>query len=88
MIAAYFWIGGYQVASCLVQLIARFNQRGPGSLRMLYQKMLLSLVVAGIICLPFFMFFLVALLIVSPIMALFYTGLSIRETVKIIGYEK
>ncbi|HSC37340.1 MAG TPA: hypothetical protein VLD19_05705 [Chitinophagaceae bacterium] len=84
---AYFCVGGYQFTSCLVQFIARYNQRADGS-RALYQSMLLWVTVTGIITLPFYMAFLIALLLLSPLMALFYTWLSIRETIKIIGYEK
>ena len=86
-IYAYFWVGGYQFSSCLVQFIVRYNQQTDGS-RALYQQMLLWVMVTGIITLPFYMAFLIGLLLLSPLMALFYTWLSIRETVKIFGYGK
>lgn len=83
---AYFTVGGYQVISCLAQLPYRSQPISFG--RSFYQKALLAVVIAGIVMLPFFIFYLYALLVVSPLMAVFYTGLSISETMKIIRNEK
>jgi hypothetical protein len=87
IIYAYFWVGGYQFTSCMAQYLAGYNQQANSS-RALYQGILRWVVAIGIISVPLYMFFLIGLLIFSPLMALFYTGLSIRETVKIFGYEK
>ncbi len=87
LIPAYFVIGGYQLTSCLLQLPYRSGRKQPPP-RLLYQKTLIYVAIAGVIMIPIFLIFLMLLLFVAPVLAVLYLGLSIDETLKLMGYEK
>ena len=80
---AYFIVGGYQFASCMIQHHYQSGRYAAGA-RGVYQKMLIWVVIIGIVSIPCFLLFLGLLLIVSPFMAVFYTWLSVAETIKLV----
>ena len=83
---AYFIVGGYQFTSCMVQLPYERGRHATGA-RGVYQKMLIWLAVLGIATIPVFIFFLYVLLFISPLLAIFYTWLSVAETIKLLRPE-
>ena len=83
----YYVVGSYQVLSCLVHLLLRFNRQNYA--RLLYEYLLAGLLIfCAISMLLRSGGFLWVLFLGSPFLAIFYTSLSIRETYKLFDYEK
>ncbi|MBS1564211.1 MAG: hypothetical protein JST39_07465 [Bacteroidetes bacterium] len=76
-----FTVGAYQLISFSLQLPVKDHRSG--LLRRIYGQILRYFFFIGVITIPVFIFFLYAALVVTPLMAAYYTILSVAETVEL-----
>jgi hypothetical protein len=77
----YFALGGWQVTSCIVHMVARYNQK-PGSPRWWYQLILFILFLTGLFSMWKNIVFMLILLFLSPVLALYYCRVCYLELKK------
>lgn len=70
---AYFTVGGIQLLSCFIHFLCA-DYFLPVKERRAYLKTLFWVFILGIISIPVWLFFWFAMLIVSPVLALWYTA--------------
>ncbi len=74
----YFALGGWQLSSALIHALY-LKSLVPGSARKTYWKGILLVALANLILLPIWPLVLIATLLVTPLLALFYAWISFQE---------